>query len=442
MSIPSQFQEFTINYYNGQDPYQNGQLTAAGGVLLSQFATMLASIPESQKQTPDQLNALYLQFLAQKTMDIRISEESNALSPEEISQRHLVYSVYDILLTLLNTVTTNEIATSAVLNFLSQKEKTYTDMMAKTTMYIGTGTIYTQGDSRKVSPSYPASTADATQTQIHSSATDATQFTLGYMNISVDDISQYLTDQVFRQNQSTSSFDIYSDAWPISSPSLLDLEDRNHATMTITNNGNGTCTATATFTQEGHNMETGGWDTLNSYNVSSGPIPISTTTFAQAQGAMDSAFLTVYAWAKLNNMVEISTAQLTSDEQKGSDIEQAYDIAKRNIKIPWGTSELTPDTLKNPDVRPVGILAYKLSPDTTDQTWLAALNNLQQARDQYNKTLNTYIGQAEAEQQLIGDKSSQQQQVVQAATSSREMTNKILKSAIQQMATIIQAIFK
>lgn len=426
MSIPSQFQQFTINYYNGQDPYQNGRLTQEGEVLLSEFGAMLASISADQKQTAAQIDALYLQFLAQKTTTIRTSEESNALSPDEISQRHLVYNVYDILLTLLSTVTTNEIANTAVLNFLAEKQKIYSDMIGKTSMYIGTGTIYTASDSRGVTPNNPKSTADSTQTQVHSSATDASAFTLGFANISVDDISQYLTDQVFRQGQQTSSFDLYSDEWPYDDNTYIG--ERNHATMTLTNNGGGTYTATVSFSIEGRfriSQGTQEWGAITTAPPQT--ITLSSATIAQAVSALDSSFLSAYAYAKSQHWVEIFKSNLPAGEVSGkSALEIANSIAKRNIKIPYET----------------GILAYQLSPATTNKSWTAALTKLQNLRSTYNKTLSTFIGEAEAKQQLLGDKASQQQQIIQTATSSRQMTNKILKNTIQQMATILQAIFR
>jgi hypothetical protein len=439
LTVPSAFADYTVAYYDGKNPYQDAQssvLTSEGQTLLSEFNAFLADVPSELKQTQDQINGLYLQFLADLTTDVRVSEAANALSPDEVTQRQVVFNVYDVLTTLLNSVTVSQIANTAVLNFLTQKQSTYADLIGNAITYIGSGTIYTKDDDRDVSSSHPKSTADSTQTQIHSSATDATKFTLGYGNISVDDISRYLVDAVSTaakedpQAPHQQSFTLMSDEWDASVDGYD--KERNQALLSVTENSDGSFSVSATFYYQGYDDDT--WESISTTTQSA-----TASTASEAISQLNTVFLSVYALAKNSHLVEISESDLSDDEQDGSEIEKAYYIAERNIKIPWMTPTYDDDTTTYDTG---GILVYDLDDSTPSESWANTLNTLRATRDQLNQTISSYVSGAEAQQQLLGDKADQQQQVIQGTTSSREMTNKILKSTIDQLSTILQSIFQ
>jgi len=95
--------------------------------------------------------------------------QTSSLSPEEIQRRHLVFAVYDALVTLLNTIQGAAAAESNALQFLAQYQRAYTDMISRIPTYIGgspnTGNL---------------------------DLTDPSKFTLGYAGITLQDVYEYM----------------------------------------------------------------------------------------------------------------------------------------------------------------------------------------------------------------------------------------------------------
>jgi len=173
--------------------------------------------------------ALYMEFLSKKIFSARLSEPTTALSPAEIEARKVIWTIFDILLVLLQKVTALQILNTTTVQNLVEHEKSYSDLMARIFFYIGSGVVDKSvwkklyGVPRHAGEDagrFLESDIDARFTQTSPSEI-ASEFILGYGDITLQEVFESLYNQYKELGPHDSenpeknivSFTIESPAW-------------------------------------------------------------------------------------------------------------------------------------------------------------------------------------------------------------------------------------
>ena len=250
MTIPQGFFTTVTQSYYGLDP----EATEAEELWEEFVATL--KLPEGTSVDPEdtEIQEKYLDFLSGKLSAIYRSEEKGALSPAEMEARKIIWTVFDILLALLQKVTTLQMVNSDALKFFTQHEKAYSDLMARAYFYIGSGTVdqfvwkhrsmYGLPQHEEGGPLLE-STLDARLTQTTPSEI-ASEFKLGYGDITLQEVFEYLYDQYKDlQNGETARYMLSSPAWKDKDPNRPSEEGpkeqtrRNECEIELTKNAEG-----------------------------------------------------------------------------------------------------------------------------------------------------------------------------------------------------------
>jgi len=138
--------------------------------------------PVGQEGRQRTIKELYMAFLSQKLHGTKLAEEANLLSPQEIEARDIIFRIFTLAIEMLTALQACMRTQSALLKTYADWQKEYTDMMAQTPIY---------GPAN--SPGILANTEDFGQTK------------LGYANINVRQMAEYLLDEL--QSGSSPSVD-------------------------------------------------------------------------------------------------------------------------------------------------------------------------------------------------------------------------------------------
>lgn len=429
MTIPNDLSNITKVYY-GVDP-----TTDAGQELWQEFVATLPPNEPIEEGDPD-LQKQYLAFLSNKLSTTYLSEAANALSPSEIESRRIIYTIFDIILTLMGRISTTQINNSMALNFIARRRGEYGEMEKRAFTYIGTGTIYRDPpDERNIEmDDNPESSVDARETVTRPSSV-ASEFELGYANITVDDITKWLYAKMMTTNKSEETFDLYSPGWETShvewnayDPPPQNMpeydEGRNHVIFKVTKNDDGSVSYSCAFNLEGYDGED--WVLVDKVAKETGTTPASDLTLPDPQNGLNSAFMSVYAAAKEAKLVEITPEDLPKEEYKHmSDLERNLFCKERDLKIQWQ----------------VGSLASKLEPDSTGE-WGAKISALTKQRAQLNQRLSSFYDTVSSRLDMEDSAMQQQQQVLDSSASGKQSTSQLLTNIIQQLNQIISSIFR
>jgi len=254
MTIPEGFFTTATQTYYGLDP-----LATEAEELWGEF---VATLPAGTVIEPgdEAIQEQYVEFLSGKLEAIYRSEEKGALSPAEIEARKIIWTVFDILLTLLQKVTTLQIVNSDTLKFFTQYEKAYSDLMARAYFYIGSGTVdrtVWKADKMYGIPNYEGgdeglgrlleSTLDARLT--HTTPSEiASEFKLGYGDITLQEVFEYLYAQYESEDTAvgeTVRYVLESPAWKDKDPNrpaeegAKDQTRRNECEIELTKTAEG-----------------------------------------------------------------------------------------------------------------------------------------------------------------------------------------------------------
>jgi hypothetical protein len=163
---PTAFQNIANAYLGGLSPSQQQSI----------WQQFLQVEPNQSGQNPainnPNLAALlndFTAFVQQASIQSIELGASNALSPNEVQQRQLVLSVFQVMLLMLSTLQNTQQVQTTLDVFYGKQVDVYTQMMAKVPIYLG-------GDNEN------APTVNLT---------DLSKFNLGYDNIDVQDILNY-----------------------------------------------------------------------------------------------------------------------------------------------------------------------------------------------------------------------------------------------------------
>jgi hypothetical protein len=447
MSMPSQFfSDVTQGYY--------GALTqAASDAVWQEF---LQSQGVSSVSDTTQTRTKYLTFLSQKLNVVNASDAANALSPKEVSARHMVVTIFDLLLAVLGRLSVEQIRNGEAISVLVKKQKEYLNLLQRMPTYVGSGTITQHmyeapvfGISAAASKDRQGliiSTADSQYyTPIHTS-TNPAEFSLGYGGITLEDVLGYLYDDL--ENKLKANPPVTSSTFSMTSGTFLTnrfggqywdrntLECKNYIDLKIEKipNSNNVTLLVSFRTDHTEYVGSGRVTTVFS-NQSSTNLDMSNRTSVLA--AFNSSFQNVWSAAKANNLVEVSSSSLTADEKTILSIdynaksteEQDLILRSRNVKINW----------------PQGILlsTWENVTDTSlKQDLGAAAYQAQQTRAQKNQMLSSLTEALKGRRDTLRDKADQLAQVGESGRTSRSQTIAFVKQLVNQLRNILSSIFR
>jgi len=254
MSIPEGFFTAITQSYYGLNPQEQ-----EAEELWGEFVASLPAGTVIDPESPD-IQEQYLAFLAGKLSSTYRSEASSALSPAEIEARKIVWTVFDILLVLLQEVTALQILNSETLSFLTKYQKEYSDLMARAFFYVGSGSVDREvwkniygvpeheGGGRILESSLDARMTPTVPSDI------ASEFKLGYADITLQEVFEYLYDQYKDIGEGeTVRFMLESSAWRDKDPNRTDGPNdqtrRNECEILLTKNSDNEITISVRMNQ-------------------------------------------------------------------------------------------------------------------------------------------------------------------------------------------------
>jgi hypothetical protein len=325
------------------------------------------------------------------------------------------------------------------------------------------GTFSVKASTEVTSHPVEISSADAAYTQI-SPNSDPTQFTLGYGNITLQDLAEsvynsYNASTPSGSNQKSYQFALNSGTWygTIQVPTTdengnpttktVNAYFRNRLTINVSCPTGGQPIVTASLVQQDVEATISAWGSLATPQNDDGTInwnactnATNTTLASQTTNVtssdktvivntINSDFLSVWAAGKANGSIQLSSAsQLNSYEQSQSAEYQKYAMAARDPKIPWQP----------------GILgsAFKPGEEVEDYNSNTVFSLNASARAQHNQRLQSYLSAISGRMDALGNLNDQQLQEVSVSTSGLKATNNIINALIQQMMQILSSMFR
>jgi hypothetical protein len=401
--------------------------SAQGQFLKNYYLTPLSQMLSSMNV---QYQKIYMSFLNTQVSAISQSEAANALSPTEVTARHMMYTIMDILITLMKDAAAVQLGVGKAIQILAGRNLQYSKLASNAVFYFGSGEVTKElwdTDIINDSSSNLMSSTDRELTRTTPN-TDPTQYSLGYGDIKLADVFKSLYSNLLTTDASNGqSFDLFSATYK---DYTLDKQRRNKCHISLAkvvgSNGLATLTAEVTFTSETLTDSTWTADYTKTTTV---PIPPA----LQGQGPVEQqividklneAFQATYADAKANKYVEISKTDLTAKEQEQNATAQDVLVARRDIKIPWLGGSLMGHVY-----------------DTSGKLGVY-LTTAQSTRGTVNRRIGSYLDAIKSKIDLLKDKSDQLQQVQDAASTSRQQTVSLIQSTMRQLQNLITSTFR
>lgn len=441
-------------------------------------ATVLPSIAEDIATANGEKQKLYLDYLSGRLETTHVAEATVALSMTEVTGRQLVYTLYDIILTLLNIIVTNQILESQSVQPLIRKKEEYVKLMRQLFFYRAKGeldkglsqlfmskTAFTGTDPDFQTSNKLLGTEDWMYTEVIFD-NDPSKYVLGYAGLTLQDLFTALYNSVAYQRESTgsASFDLCAQPIPIQESSITVGDDTKNTvlyrqtriTISISKDpATGTYTISTVLAEYWRHSDRdctkweNSWELHTAFPHTQTIIPTSSAieTEALIKNALKTTYYNAYAQGKLYGLVGVEgdynlwATQYMKDKlgTGNSNLWKYVWLARAyEPKIPWAYIQAAEGKT---DV--AGILAAKASqnPFPTDLS-NATLTLTLQARGEQNKMLNSYLDVIRSKMDLVGDKADSQQQVADTSASARKNTVNILQAVLRQLQNILASIFR
>ena len=161
--------------------YQNATQAVYGPMTQDNLETLVLSFVMSPavgalppSATAADYQQLYMQFLSSALQQAHQIEQATAVSPEAVAQGKILMSIFELLAKMTEQTSIAQITDGQVINYLTQKQEQYAQMLANVPLYVGGGiadlglnaTLKTLGLTTNVSvtnPNVPSSTFDNVQ---------------------------------------------------------------------------------------------------------------------------------------------------------------------------------------------------------------------------------------------------------------------------------------
>lgn len=453
--------------------FQSATEQFCGSVTSSQLqqivATFLAtksvrSLPATA--TLEDYQRLFIQYLSSEINQTHIAEQVTGQSPEAVQQYKIVWTVFGLLSKMISAMSISQIRNAQAVQFLLQKRNEGASAYTRVPAYKGTGEVdadltgtlkllFNAPDRNRFFPS----SVDSVYTPINVDTSDPTKFTLGYDNISLQEVSDWLYAQYNADKTKQYTFNLYSGdyitAWTGSTPlsSAVTYGSQNLALSVQTINGKAVITASLIQYEvkdpSYRNSDgTVNWEkelastvttTVGGVTITTCPVttttvisPVSITVNADEKtsitDAMNQAFISIWQSGTANGYIEPTATNnhLTHAETLFGDKMQAYFLAAHTPKIPWSA----------------GILASSFVDDTDPSDYQKAyLTKLVQSRNTQNQTVSSQVSALTARMDVLKSLTDQQSQVQNASTSGLQMINNTIRAVILTMQQILSTLF-
>ncbi len=326
----------------------------------------------------------------------------------------IIFSIFDILIELMQTMTTTQVTSQQLRVFLTKKQEQYRQMMSKTVLYVGD-----PPGAKKADGNYTVSTPNA----------DPSKFNLGYGNITLQDVFTNMVkqaDQNYEAQLRDSSKPNDAVIFNIGRPALteksyaLGMFPVGHPldasfTLQVRKTANGVYQMSVSFGAQSLQYEGFGgffgFPTVSSNTLATSATTTSNATINTAISSFSSIFYQVYNQFK-GTQYELAN---TTDSPDNSII--------YNIKINWA------DKIK---------YSY-VGDDNNSKNEYARQAGL---RGENNKRAQSFIDANKSRTDILKDFSDQQGRVIDAASNGRLQTSNIIQSTVRQLQNIMNAIFK
>ena len=438
--------------------------------------TILPSIADDIATASAKNQKLYLDFLSGKLDVTQLSEATVALSPEEVTGRQITYTIYDIMLALINYITQNQVLESEALEVLTKKKAEYIKLMDKMFIYQGKGT-YDSGLNNVLGfslagtgSSYTAITGtsyDSTEDWAFTGttpSTDPTEYKLGYANATLQDVFDYLKETgTIPSATGTTSFTLASSPFRTGTETVqVNGEDTSvptlrqyRTTISITKNettGKYVVSTTYGIYKISYTAEIVGTTVTLKFTADSSPLDARTSSQevdidsslkdTLVNEALTSTFNSAYSQAQAAGWVPGSfdtrdswttDYQQTTLGETSSDSWKYYYLAKvMSVKIPWGYTKL--------DKYNIGILTGDSTSTSPSLTQL--LSSVASTRAQQNKVLNTYLEAARSKRDVTSDTIDSQRILQSTAVSSKTSIIDFLQTFLRHLRNILTSIYR
>ncbi len=373
------------------------------------------------KESDPTVQSLYLDFLRAQLSKVYQNESINLISPTEIEQRRLVFTIFDILQTMLKSAITTQLTVGSTMDFLTKKQKSYADLMARTFFYMGTGSIDTD---YSVGGEY-VSSADWYNTPVNYS-TDPQKYDLGYGNIKLSEIADWCATNVDNTTATTDSPKTSFNPSPGITPMFVTTTTQFYLDFY---KGNGEVDGQTDATL-----------TMNIYlkRLPDGTVEVKAALLhTSSDQKIGSRSLQYPVTTDFVSNVTTTTGDATAIQKAVTDAYYAAYNQAKNAGIPFDSHHLMIP------YQP-GILAGTVSEyhDSDTQKTDAKLAQLTAKRGALNQSLSTYVEGLRSKMDLYGDKRDQVKQLLDSSIQMRKMTTQIITACISQMTNILSSIFR
>lgn len=338
----------------------------------------------------------------QKFANYVTSYYDNLLVPDvRVAERtKVVWTIFDILIAMMNTMTTTQVTSQRLRAFLTRKQDEYRQQMNKSVLYISapisTNTVL-------IGNAQPQASQDGVST-VTTPNQDPALFNLGYGNITIKDVLEYLVGQA----------------------------DQNFLQFS---RGEATTNPMVTFNLGG-NMN--GVSTVNgaTYSYQFDVQKISSTDYTIRIRINDLHLVVDQVFG--NHLAAATSADsgtITTSDPYASLKTNFYNIYNNPPPVPPRMSARPPLTIFWPD-------KSRFTYGGTDQSLQNLYAQKVGIRAENNKRMQSFIDANKSRSDILQDFSAQQGQVVDAASTGKSATSNLLQTTIRQLQTILTAIFK
>ncbi len=345
--------------------------------------------------------------LVQMTYDM---SQRFQLSPIEMANRDILFKIYDLLIKFMKTINDNVQVLSQNINFLSQYAAQYTKLISRIPIYIGN-----QSDQPVVN------------------LQDLSKFTLGYDNISIQDILTYnlMTNNSFLLGGGEGILNGTDYTW-----------NGNLTKLTFTPNSD---SFTVAFNYGAHQIDLPivPGTLFPTVRVLVPPVSLSVTlpyppnaTDEQKMEVAQKAFVDLY---NSDLSLPLTGPPFLQPRSLDLSLHTLYET------VPNSQQQIGSDSVGSPyitGINPPEILwRFNYTYIGSDEKYQARSDADADRRAQANQVEQQYIQNAASNRQILNDRKKQEQDDLQADIDNNKAANDIMQSLIHQLRDVVDAIY-
>lgn len=371
------------------------------GITLEQFKEAIGANLPINERTNAQKAALtgyiekYKDFLVEELQQVAFSEKSILT----VQQTKILWSIFDILILLMNKTNSSQILENQSMQTLTDCQREYQKVINRAFLY--KGEIAAQGSSPvKLDP------------VITHTDTNLDTYNLGYGNITMGEVVNYLLSQAKQHTGVTQTFS------SARSPCSTDPNEVSTWFWNITYNANNTYSI---YFKSSFFNDTKGIGYAYPYDA--------IDTGAQTVSA-DAALQTCQDWFS-SSIINVRNALIAHNQASPGTVS---DPSGYQVRIPWIKVGIPGDTNQQASV----LFTY----GGTDETLKNLFGRAIAERSARNQTMQTFISSLQTKQDILSDRSQQIQRLIESSLNSKNQTATFLLATLTQLKTLLSAITK